>query len=221
MIGRNDSSCSVKDISISYDKIGSDHLPLIITIGITWLEELNIHDNIEIRSKCAPINWEKLSNEDLKLVDDIVVRELSFFQGCEAMNCLKVGCRDRSHLRQLSHFYLKLCNAVSQARTLFIRRIRKRSKYKVIPGWNRNVKNLYSGYRKNYLKWLANGKLRTGMDFESMKETRKIFKNALNECKLNEVEESSLSIQEKYTNKDMKSFWMGVQQKIIKLNFPK
>ena len=46
-----------------------------------------------------------------------------------------------------------------------------------------------------------------------MKESRKLFKEALNNCKLNEVRESSLSIQEKYLDKDMKSFWKGVQQK--------
>ena len=58
-----------------------------------------------------------------------------------------------------------------------------------------------------------NGRLRIGMNFESMKEKRRIFKIALNDCKVYVVRESSLSIQEKYKNKDMKSFWVEVQQK--------
>ena len=52
-----------------------------------------------------------------------------------------------------------------------------------------------------------------------MKESRKLFKEALNNCKLNEVRESSISIQEKYLDKDMKSFWKGVQQKNNKIKY--
>ena len=94
-----------------------------------------------------------------------------------------------------------------------MKQLTQRNKFKVIPGWNRNVKHLYSNYREKYLNWIANGKMRDGPRFEVMGEARKLFKSALNDCKLNENRESSLSIQEKYENKNMKSFWFNVQQK--------
>ena len=46
-----------------------------------------------------------------------------------------------------------------------------------------------------------------------MKENRRLFKAALNDCKINELREISLSIQEKFANKDMGSFWKEVQQR--------
>ena len=94
-----------------------------------------------------------------------------------------------------------------------MKQLTQMNKFKVIPGWNRNVKHLYSNYREKYLNWIANGKMRDGPLFEVMREARKLFKSALNDCKLNESRESSLSIQEKYENKNMKSFWFDVHQK--------
>ena len=44
-----------------------------------------------------------------------------------------------------------------------------------------------------------------------MKLCRNNFKSALRECKSNEENEISISIQEKYKNKNMKEFWKEIK----------
>ena len=129
------------------------------------------------------------------------------------MVCTEVGCRKKERLKQLRNFYVKLCDSILVGRFRFTKKVTKRNKYKVIPGWNRNVKHLYADARESYFRWLNKGRQRDCQEFERMKETCKLFKDSLNDCKLNEAREPSISIQEKFLNRDMKSFWKGVQQK--------
>ena len=219
VVGRNSTNFKVSNAHILYDMIGSDHLPLMTTITIldTSIKECSTPSEPDVNYVFT--NWEKLSMSDIREIDDLVVHELSTVGSCEAMTCLGVGCRNRDHLRQLSSFYIKLCHAIIRGRENFIKDLTIKSKYKVIPGWNRRVKHHYSHYRENYLRWLSGGRQRIGALYDLMKESRKIFKKALNDCKLNENRESNLSIQEKYINKNMKSFWQGVQQKNNKVKY--
>ena len=113
VIGRNSSNYNVIRTNVLYDKIGSDHLPLITTIGVSCSHTLSNDDSTEVGSNYVMINWENLSSDDLRVTDHIVVQELSALRNCEAMSCLRVGYRKRIHLRQLSDFYSKLCNAVN------------------------------------------------------------------------------------------------------------
>ena len=41
--------------------------------------------------------------------------------------------------------------------------------------------------RKNFLKWKENGRIRTGLDFQNMKKSRREFKDSINYCKQNEI----------------------------------
>ena len=161
------------------------------------------------------IKWQNLNRNEIKYIDPVVVEALVKYKNCESMVCMEVGCRKKEHLKQLKNFYVKLCNSILVGKSRFTKKVTKRNKYKVIPGWNRNVKHLYADARESYFRWLNKGRQRDCHEFERMKETRKLFKDALNDCKLNEARESSISIQEKFLNKDMKPFWKGVQQKII------
>ena len=44
-----------------------------------------------------------------------------------------------------------------------------------------------------------------------MNESRKEFKKVLNDCKVNELREISISVEENFKNKNMKSFWKDVK----------
>ena len=93
------------------------------------------------------------------------------------------------------------------------KKLRKKNKFKIIPGWNRRVKQYHANARSAYLAWINTGKKKVGNEFALMQETRRLFKQALNDCKVNELREKSISIQEKFANKDMTSFWKEVQKR--------
>ena len=52
----------------------------------------------------------------------------------------------------------------------------------VVPGWNENVKAVHEAARSAFLTWHRAGKPRSGPLFETMKCTRRIFKNAYKYC---------------------------------------
>ena len=94
---------------------------------------------------------------------------------------------------------------------------RRRNKFKVIPGWNRNVKSLHHIARTNFCNWIRCGRIRDSDEFRKMNDSRKNFKQALNNCKLNELQERSISIQQNYENKNMKEFWKNVKKTTLKI----
>ena len=221
VVGRNSNATHVNNFEVLYDMVGSDHLPLVFNVNVasSFLHQERPPDR-KSNAVCPTfIKWQNLNSNEVQYIDGVVVDALIKYKNCGAMSCVKAGCRRKEHLEQLRHFYLTLCDSIILGRSKFVKRMTKRNKYKVIPGWNRNVKHLYVNARERYFDWLKNGRLRDCLEFERMKESRKMFKEALNNCKLNEVRESSISIQEKYLDKDMKSFWKGVQQKNNKIKY--
>ena len=201
-----------------YDKVGSDHLPLETNIFVSPENAPPPIENRREKNQFTFIKWEKLVN-DIKVIDDLIITEISDMCDYKAFTCIRTGCCKKVHLEQLAKFYAKLCHSVTRWRGYFVKQLTQINKFKVTRGWNRNVKHLYSNYREKYLNWIINGKMRDGPEFAVMRETRKLFKSALNDCKLNESRELSSSIQEKYENRYMKSFWFDVQQKNNRMKY--
>ena len=107
--------------------------------------------------------------------------------------------------------YSTLINSHSRGKKKFSKTVIKKNYFKVIPGWNRRVKYYHNHARSKYLVWLSMGKIRNGIEFDEMRDSRTAFKNALNACKVNKNVERPLSIKEKFENKSMSSFWKDVQ----------
>ena len=61
-------------------------------------------------------------------------------------------------------------------------------KFRVVPGWNDFCKTKYKDARTAFLKWVQLGKIRSGIYYENMKNTRENFREALKYCRKNEQE---------------------------------
>ena len=144
-------------------------------------------------------------------IENASIESLEHFLDSEALLCTKLGCCNKLHLKQLDDMYSTLINSHSRGKKKFSKTVIKRNKFKVIPGWNCRVKYYHNHARSKYLVWLNMGKIRNGIEFDEMRDSRTAFKNALNACKVNENVERSLSIKEKFENKSMSSFWKDVQ----------
>ena len=161
------------------------------------------------------VDWKNLRSEDLEVVESLALVEMGDFSLKESVLCNKIGCMDSSHLKELKCMYKELVSSVGIGSRRFMKSRRKINRFKVIPGWNRRVKSFYKTARENYLKWLEKGKARNTIEFFNMSNSKREFKKALNQCKINEKEEIDLSISNKYKLKDYSSFWKEVRQKRI------
>ena len=72
------------------------------------------------------------------------------------------------------------------------------------------MKHLHALARADYLEWVQLGRNRESEAFQKMTISKHNFKSALNECVLNDLQERSISVEEKFRDKNMKSFWKSI-----------
>ena len=102
----------------------------------------------------------------------------------EVFTCTRVNCQDSSHHNDIDCIYLSIRSLLLECTSEFsFDRVKK---VKVIPGWNRYVKDLHNIAREAFLNWKGCGKPLNGPYMERMRETRRQFKIALENCKRNE-----------------------------------
>ena len=212
VIGRDSQNSCVRDIKVHSDLIGSDHLPLSAVIHIE-----SCHDKID---KCKEssgnsdfINWESLKEEELKSVETIALSIMGNFLDYNVTCCHKIGCMDVDHIAQIERMYKKMVDSVRSGSYDYVQERRKKDKFKIIPGWNRRVKAFHAAARKDYLKWVEYGRDRESPQHEIMVNSKKIFKKALNNCKIDEFQEICNSIEDKFRKKNYVSFWKEIRLK--------
>ena len=138
--------------------------------------------------------------------------KLRTFHDNSVLHCDRIGCRDKMHLRKIDDLYSNIVIIIRESAERFKRKTIRKDKFKIIPGWKRNVKSLYSIARDCYLEWVAVERLLNTPQHENRKSSRKIFKAALRNCKLNEHKEICKSITEKFQQKNMNEFWNDVKK---------
>ena len=214
-VGRDCVGAELRDIEVHYDLVGSDHLPMSgrLVINDDLLKNRRVSPLDTKQNISYYIEWEKLDINEIEIIEDKILDSAIDILDCGAARCKMLGCHDQGHLNDIFIIYDKLISAI-QENTLQLRRERKKkNKFKVIPGWNRNVKELHKAARQHYLNWIRIGKPRDTIDFDLMTESRGVFKKALTDCKRNEIKEIGISIESKFRDKDKTSFWKEVKQK--------
>ena len=132
------------------------------------------------------------------MINDLINSKLDTFVDHPTFYCNVIGCRDDNHRLAIDRLYSFLSTIVVEASESFSNQYIRRDKYKVIPGWNRNVKNLHKLFREKYLCWVRSQKELHTTEHENMLSSRKSFKRALDMTKSNEHKEACQSIAEKF-----------------------
>ena len=82
--------------------------------------------------------------------------------------------------------------------------------FKIVPGWNDYVKELYALARTHFLEWLEKGKPLHGIHMLNMKQSRSRFKYILEQCKNNEEKIRNEKMAQNFKKKRYKEFWKDV-----------
>ena len=218
LIGRMSEQYEVTEFDVLSDLIGSDHLPLFfnlhISIGLNNCidNNVNLNDINHINDKLF-VDWNSLDGSCLREISSNAVLDQENFRDFSVNTCLDDSCNSNECKKQINEMYRKIVDSVCKSSQNYIKRNIKKNKYKVIPGWNRHVKDIYKDSKEHYKRWILNGRLRYGLYFEIMKQTKSRFKEALNKCKSNEQNEIFKSIDEKLRNKNYNDFWKEVRNK--------
>ena len=210
VVGRNSDAIRVSAAKVLYDRIGSDHVPLTFTLDVEVNDDTIVHSDLNNDASPKYVNWDRLSIDEIHEIEEKALHIMGRYLEKRVVLCSRLGCRNIDHKQEIDSLIDLFVQSIRLASEFVSREKCKKNKFKVIPGWNRNVKHLHSIARREYLNWLELGKLRNSVEYKTMDESRRNFKHALNDCKLNELREISISVEEKYKNKNMKCFWKEV-----------
>ena len=118
---------------------------------------------------------------------------------CEDSNC------QIDHSMNLDSMYQLLLRSFKYGSEPYL--ITRAKKFKSVPGWNTHCRHLYNLARKSFKDWLINGKIRHGVLYERVKESRKTlnFVSSLNYCKRNRQKLADEALAKAMQNKNKNS----------------
>ena len=200
----------INDSSILYGTTFDDHIPLYFNLNVPC--DVTAHQAIPcdgISHSSFFVLWDKVNREQI----DEYASTLDYF--CtdflnEAILCNNENCHDPDHKQLLNQTYDFLKNSIFASSAVFpssggCTRIKK------LPGWNEYCRDLYDNASDKFLLWKSLGKVRNGLIFEDMKQSRARFRAALKFIKNNEmrIRKQNLVLA---ANLSRKIFWKQVRK---------
>ena len=198
----------LSNVFIDYYSAICDHFCMYFDINLF----VNVEDPIVYSDNLIEkmVRWDKLTKEDKLLIrskmDDIILSNGLLCN--DIFYCKKLGCQDPSHRSAIDEVFESVIDILLISTNDFA--IKKNNKYKIVPGWNKYVKDLYADAHKYFLEWKCKGKPVEGPVLDNMKTSRSLFKTALQNCKKNEDKIRRENLLSKLKNKRHKDFWNDV-----------
>ena len=90
---------------------------------------------------------------------------------------MKINCKENRHVKVLDDIFDDMKHILLESTAEF--KHTNNNRFKVIPGWNDEIKQLYTVARDSFLSWKRHGRPLNGALCDQMKATRSLFKRAL------------------------------------------
>ena len=200
-----------------------DHIPICFDLILPAQLCLQFFDYKPPSSINNNVNWDKVTVFDRQnycTILDSLILEIS----PDVFICRKDVCHDVNHINDLNDIYNDILECISLA-TSYLPTKKTFNKNDRVVGWNTYCKEKYAIAREKYLIWHNNGRVRQGIEFESMKMSRTSFKNALNYCKNNELKIKKENLLRKFACQNKINFWKDISklngnsgQKIVQID---
>lgn len=205
----------VDSIYISNDVYYSDHFPLIINCNIDMLipkiDKAHSHSINRViwgtRNKEQKCNYANLCFEYLDLYE------------WPTITCKVASCNDCHHHSLIDTYYKQIINSITKAAKDSCQGKIRNNKKPVI-GWNHHVKECHAVARQYYQLWNFYGRPTQGNVYNNMIHSKKIFKNKIRWCQLNETKIKMDIIATYRNSKDFGNFWKETNKLNYKSNRP-
>ena len=161
---------AVKDISVLYDYITSDHMPVLLTfdLGKATIDLDRTDEELSVRK----IKWNKLSKEDLYQYHELTEHPLNGVRlNHELLLCDDTNCQFQAHQHSVDAMYNSIIQALKISGKEFTQERECSKRYNIIPGWNEYCREVHSNARDAFITWAMNGRPRSGPLHRNMQIT--------------------------------------------------
>ena len=199
----------ISNIYVDYTASVYDHFPLHFEFKFRsdlkfYAGEGKLIDNM--------VFWNRMNNEDKNRIKDFIdsmIKEYALLDH-DLFFCTKVNCKNETHLKYIEDIFKNIISILLLSTSDFC--VASVNNFKVIPGWNEFVKELYADARDRFLEWKTAGKPLNGIYRDRMHDSRTHFKNALDYCKQNEKQIRNMRLSQNLRKKNFKQFWNEVHK---------
>ncbi len=193
----------ILDIKVLRDYVTSDHIPIVVKIGISNMSRLNVGVK---KPPSYSVRWSNLSSSEKNRYSDLTFHLLSgIIPDSNLMSCVKEDCTSKDHRLGIDKLYHGIITALQAAHRQFATLTKHGGK--TVPGWNEYCREAHDQAREAFVLWQNNSKPRQGALFQLMQTTRARFKSALRYCRANESRARADALARRFLLKDTKSFW--------------
>ena len=197
------------NIYVDYNCAIYDHFPLCFDFNL-FVNTRKCASNSVSTDKL--VNWNKLSDLDKDSIERSIEDNIADkgILDCQAFSCFNVNCKNENHIQEIDSKFTDLKSVLLESTETFS--VSRNVGFKVIPGWNDEVKELHAVAREKFLLWKKQGRPLSSRLCEDMKYSRTLFKSALNQCKLNEKLIKKKKLLNNLDDKNYGAFWSEVKQ---------
>ena len=196
----------VTNIKIDYERALYDHFPLYFNLAF----ELKHDEKVEDSDRREYVRWNKLTEDDkvnIKVKIDSLLNKYNLLDN-ELFFCCKIGCKSKRHRKLCDKLFRIMKLVLLEATKDYVAKAKEN--FKIVPGWNDYIKELYTLARKHFLEWLEKGKPLDGIHMLNMKQSRSNFKYKLEQCRNNEERIRNEKMAQNFRKKRYKEFWHDV-----------
>jgi len=122
--------------------------------------------------------------------------------------------------KELSDYYDNIITCIANATETCIPHSIKRHCQYSVPGWSYYVHDKHDEARQAFLVWVADGKPRCGIAYQTIYKTRAAFKQTLRFCRRHEEQMKAYSLAKSHDDKNAKTFWGNVAKVSCKQESP-
>ncbi len=175
---------SLSSFEIVYDNVASDHRPMSFNLNCTGIP-LQSQKSQCTTDTSSKVPWEKFTEMDrLKYHDTVCQKILKLHINNSCIACYNTSCSNPAHLEYIQDMSTSIIDILSSSACTVSSA--PKPNYNIVPGWNDQVKSLYSESRESFLLWNSYDKPKHGPVFDLMRRSRSRFKLALRTCRKQE-----------------------------------
>ncbi|KAJ2950223.1 hypothetical protein O0L34_g11585 [Tuta absoluta] len=211
---------SIVDVYVTYDTYPSDHFPLYIICNLD-IVRTKFNSVIKPRNN---VLWGDRDVSQIDIYNEICQKELCNINlPSECEKCYNNMCKDIGHKILIDKLYNDTITVLSQAaiKSKNSNNVKRKTvKKPTVTGWNKHVRDAHGQARQDFELWSQYGRPKTGVYYDKMCLSKRIFKAKLAWC-LKHKEQIKMDIlATSHSNKRFDKFWKDVGKLNIKPRLP-
>jgi hypothetical protein len=162
----------------------SDHRPIVVT--------LNCNIDFKLVNDCKKsviAHWDNESNKIYYERTRLGLYNINIKE-CEVQGM----CSDSDHCKLIDHYCNDIINILHQSTDWKVRNtVKNVDNNKLI--WNRHIRDFKNDAKRNFIVWKNKGRIRSGIEYECMIESRRLYKKEVKKAKFKQRENRRIQVE--------------------------